>query len=255
MAFVRALSPPPEPRPGLRAPPRSRAAPHRLVPGPGRRRPVFIPPPRTVLFSTVRKPWADVIPCGYEMQHTLRDLVPLKAFLLAGTTVTIVEEKVEFSWSTRCPPKPALPALHAPLPAQPVHLSRKIPASPGLAHVHSKPPCCPLDSLLASGGTSGRQSPACQERKRGKGQERGERQEGKGRERQGSESRAGDRQGTAGPGERRSARDWPARPVTLLASPSRNRRGLPRPARLEGQPGGVGGGGGVFSGLETCWQQ
>nr|KAF6466198.1 leucine rich repeat containing 43 [Rousettus aegyptiacus] len=51
------------------------------------------------------------------------------------------------------------------------------------------------DSLLASGGTSGRQSPACQERKRGKGQERGEKQEGKGRERQGSESRAGDRQG------------------------------------------------------------
>lgn len=53
-----------------------------------------LPSPRTVLFSTTRKPWTDVIPCNYEMQHSLRDLVPLKAFLLAGTTVTIVEEKV-----------------------------------------------------------------------------------------------------------------------------------------------------------------
>ncbi|XP_014402503.1 PREDICTED: leucine-rich repeat-containing protein 43 [Myotis brandtii] len=61
------------------------------------------PHPRTVLFSTVRKPWADVIPCNYEMQHTLRDLVPLKAFLLAGTTVTIVEEKI-LSWPMVPPP-------------------------------------------------------------------------------------------------------------------------------------------------------
>ena len=50
--------------------------------------------PRTVLFSTVPKPWSDVIPCNYEMQHTLKDLVPLKAFLLSGTVVTVVEEKV-----------------------------------------------------------------------------------------------------------------------------------------------------------------
>uniref|UniRef100_A0A7N5KGN2 Leucine rich repeat containing 43 n=1 Tax=Ailuropoda melanoleuca TaxID=9646 RepID=A0A7N5KGN2_AILME len=55
--------------------------------------PRLCPSPGTVLFSTVRKPWTNVIPCNYEMQHTLRDLVPLKAFLLAGTTVTIVEEK------------------------------------------------------------------------------------------------------------------------------------------------------------------
>ncbi|XP_070255912.1 leucine-rich repeat-containing protein 43 isoform X2 [Myotis yumanensis] len=61
------------------------------------------PSPGTVLFSTVRKPWADVIPCNYEMQHTLRDLVPLKAFLLAGTTVTIVEEKI-LSWPVVPPP-------------------------------------------------------------------------------------------------------------------------------------------------------
>lgn len=50
--------------------------------------------PRTVLFSTVRKPWSDVIPCNYEMKHILKELVRVKAFLLAGTTVTIVEEKV-----------------------------------------------------------------------------------------------------------------------------------------------------------------
>ncbi|XP_015422748.1 PREDICTED: leucine-rich repeat-containing protein 43 [Myotis davidii] len=64
-----------------------------------------VPPPthRTVLFSTVRRPWADVIPCNYEMQHTIRDLVPLKAFLLAGTTVTIVEEKI-LSWPVVPPP-------------------------------------------------------------------------------------------------------------------------------------------------------
>ncbi|XP_045152777.1 leucine-rich repeat-containing protein 43 [Echinops telfairi] len=55
------------------------------------------PSPGTVLFSTMRKPWTNVIPCHYEMVHTLRDLVPLKAFLLAGTTVTIVEEKI-LSW-------------------------------------------------------------------------------------------------------------------------------------------------------------
>ncbi|XP_045441518.1 N-acetyllactosaminide beta-1,3-N-acetylglucosaminyltransferase 4 isoform X1 [Pipistrellus kuhlii] len=61
------------------------------------------PSPGTVLFSTVRKPWANVIPCSYEMQHSLRDLVPLKAFLLAGTTVTIVEEKI-LSWPVVPPP-------------------------------------------------------------------------------------------------------------------------------------------------------
>ncbi|XP_016074508.1 PREDICTED: leucine-rich repeat-containing protein 43 [Miniopterus natalensis] len=69
------------------------------------------PSPGTVLFSTVRKPWTDVIPCNYEMQHTLRDLVPLKAFLMAGTTVTIVEEKI-LSWPAVPPP------VDTPLPAK-----------------------------------------------------------------------------------------------------------------------------------------
>ncbi|XP_058547316.1 leucine-rich repeat-containing protein 43 isoform X3 [Neofelis nebulosa] len=48
---------------------------------------------------------------GYEMQHTLKDLVPLKAFLLAGTTVTIVEEKI-LSWPV------VLPPVDVPLPAK-----------------------------------------------------------------------------------------------------------------------------------------
>ncbi|CAD7674470.1 unnamed protein product [Nyctereutes procyonoides] len=65
--------------------------------------PRLCPSPGTVLFSTTRKPWTDVIPCNYEMQHSLRDLVPLKAFLLAGTTVTIVEEKI-LSWPLVPPP-------------------------------------------------------------------------------------------------------------------------------------------------------
>uniref|UniRef100_A0A8D2CS98 Leucine rich repeat containing 43 n=1 Tax=Sciurus vulgaris TaxID=55149 RepID=A0A8D2CS98_SCIVU len=59
--------------------------------------PRLFPSPGTVLFSTDRRPWADIISFGYEMQHTFKDLVPLKAFLLSGTTVTIVEEKI-LSW-------------------------------------------------------------------------------------------------------------------------------------------------------------
>ncbi|XP_022453612.1 leucine-rich repeat-containing protein 43 isoform X3 [Delphinapterus leucas] len=66
------------------------------------------PSPGTVLFSTVRKPWSDVIPCNYEMQHVLKDLVRLKAFLLSGTTVTIVEEKI-LSWPA-VPPSPNSPS-------------------------------------------------------------------------------------------------------------------------------------------------
>lgn len=42
----------------------------------------------------MHKPWADVIPCTYEMKHTLKELIRVKAFLLSGTTVSIVEEKV-----------------------------------------------------------------------------------------------------------------------------------------------------------------
>ncbi|XP_052024601.1 leucine-rich repeat-containing protein 43 isoform X2 [Apodemus sylvaticus] len=45
------------------------------------------PSPGTVLFNTVHKPWADVIPCTYEMKHSLKELIRVKAFLLAGTTI------------------------------------------------------------------------------------------------------------------------------------------------------------------------
>ncbi|XP_023576375.1 leucine-rich repeat-containing protein 43 [Octodon degus] len=65
--------------------------------------PRLCPAPGTVLFSTDHKPWADIIACNYEAQHSVRDLGPLKAFLLAGTTVTIVEEKI-LSWPVATPP-------------------------------------------------------------------------------------------------------------------------------------------------------
>ncbi|XP_070255910.1 leucine-rich repeat-containing protein 43 isoform X1 [Myotis yumanensis] len=217
------------------------------------------PSPGTVLFSTVRKPWADVIPCNYEMQHTLRDLVPLKAFLLAGTTVTIVEEKVGSPW--RPVPLP-VHFLSGPAPQFSWFqlLSRKTPAGPSVAHVPSRPPCCPLDSLLARGAASCRQLLACQgkggegereERERGE-RERGERQERERWERQGRQR--GEREGTPGPGQ------WPwalgtSRPgsVTLPASPpgteggQEEERGLqgaspgpPHPAGAGQRPGGPG---------------
>ncbi|XP_057621512.1 leucine-rich repeat-containing protein 43 isoform X2 [Chionomys nivalis] len=66
--------------------------------------PRLCPSPGTVLFSTVRKPWTDVIPCNYEMKHTLKELVRAKNFLLAGTTI--------LSW-------PVLPTpVESPLPAK-----------------------------------------------------------------------------------------------------------------------------------------
>ncbi|XP_028621836.1 leucine-rich repeat-containing protein 43 isoform X1 [Grammomys surdaster] len=69
------------------------------------------PSPGTVLFNTVHKPWSDVIPCTYEMRHTLKELIRVKAFLLAGTTVSIVEEKI-LSW-------PVVPTpVESPLPAK-----------------------------------------------------------------------------------------------------------------------------------------
>uniref|UniRef100_A0A6I8PBK1 Leucine rich repeat containing 43 n=1 Tax=Ornithorhynchus anatinus TaxID=9258 RepID=A0A6I8PBK1_ORNAN len=66
------------------------------------------PPPGVVLFSTLHKPWADVIECNYSMQHCLTDLVPLKTFLLSGTTVTVVEEKI-LSWPILPPPPETSP--------------------------------------------------------------------------------------------------------------------------------------------------
>ncbi|XP_067395682.1 leucine-rich repeat-containing protein 43 isoform X4 [Emydura macquarii macquarii] len=42
---------------------------------------------------TLRKPWAETIECSYRKEHVAGDLVALKAFLMSGTTVTVVEEK------------------------------------------------------------------------------------------------------------------------------------------------------------------
>ncbi|XP_048677659.1 leucine-rich repeat-containing protein 43 isoform X2 [Caretta caretta] len=46
---------------------------------------------------TLRKHWAETIECSHRKEHVTEDLAALKAFLMAGTTVTVVEEKV-FSW-------------------------------------------------------------------------------------------------------------------------------------------------------------
>ncbi|XP_053136430.1 leucine-rich repeat-containing protein 43-like isoform X2 [Hemicordylus capensis] len=56
------------------------------------------PPLETAnIHSTLRKPWAEIIDCEYRKEHITKDLVALKAYLLAGTTVSVVEEKV-VSW-------------------------------------------------------------------------------------------------------------------------------------------------------------
>ncbi|XP_070619346.1 leucine-rich repeat-containing protein 43 [Erythrolamprus reginae] len=47
--------------------------------------------------STAKKSWTETIDCDYRKEHLTDDLVALKAYLLAGTTVSVVEEKV-VSW-------------------------------------------------------------------------------------------------------------------------------------------------------------
>ncbi|XP_044296885.1 leucine-rich repeat-containing protein 43 [Varanus komodoensis] len=49
------------------------------------------------LHATPRKPWAETIECDYRKEHCAQDVAGLKAFLLAGTTVEVIEEKV-VSW-------------------------------------------------------------------------------------------------------------------------------------------------------------
>ncbi|XP_075754766.1 leucine-rich repeat-containing protein 43 isoform X1 [Pelodiscus sinensis] len=46
---------------------------------------------------TIRKSWAETMDCNHRKEHITGDLVELKAFLMAGTTITVVEEKV-LSW-------------------------------------------------------------------------------------------------------------------------------------------------------------
>ncbi|XP_072456660.1 leucine-rich repeat-containing protein 43 isoform X2 [Notamacropus eugenii] len=66
------------------------------------------PAPGSVLFNTLRKPWSNIIDYDYNMKHTLKDLVPLKAFLLLGTQVSIVEEKI-VSWQILPTPEESPP--------------------------------------------------------------------------------------------------------------------------------------------------
>nr|XP_009939936.1 PREDICTED: leucine-rich repeat-containing protein 43-like [Opisthocomus hoazin] len=56
------------------------------------------------VFVTPGKPWADTIDCSYRKEHTAKDLVGLKSYLAAGTTVSIVEEKV-LSWPVNADPE------------------------------------------------------------------------------------------------------------------------------------------------------
>lgn len=44
--------------------------------------------------STAKKGWTETIDCDYRKEHLTEDLVSLKAYLLAGTTVSVIEEKV-----------------------------------------------------------------------------------------------------------------------------------------------------------------
>ncbi|XP_061458526.1 leucine-rich repeat-containing protein 43 isoform X2 [Rhineura floridana] len=64
------------------------------------------------IYSTPRKPWAEVIECEYTKGHITRDLVALKAYLLAGTTVTVVEEKA----GTKKKKKSPSPELRSDIP-------------------------------------------------------------------------------------------------------------------------------------------
>ncbi|XP_058014776.1 leucine-rich repeat-containing protein 43 [Ahaetulla prasina] len=61
------------------------------------------PEPGVNTHSTAKKSWTETIDCDYRKEHLTRDLVALKAYLLAGTTVSVIEEKV-VSW----------PVIHTP---------------------------------------------------------------------------------------------------------------------------------------------
>ncbi|XP_077164585.1 leucine-rich repeat-containing protein 43 isoform X2 [Paroedura picta] len=56
-----------------------------------------VPSETANVYSTLRKPWAETIEYEYRKEHITKDLVSLKAYLLAGTTVAVVEEKI-VSW-------------------------------------------------------------------------------------------------------------------------------------------------------------
>ncbi|XP_063272246.1 leucine-rich repeat-containing protein 43 isoform X2 [Prinia subflava] len=56
------------------------------------------------VFATPGQPWAATIDCSYRKEHIAKDLLGLKSFLQAGTTVSVVEEKV-LSWPVDADPE------------------------------------------------------------------------------------------------------------------------------------------------------
>ncbi|XP_048370962.1 leucine-rich repeat-containing protein 43 [Sphaerodactylus townsendi] len=59
-------------------------------------------PNMTNVYYTLRKSWAETTECEYRKEHITKDLVALKAYLLAGTTLAVVEEKI-VSWPVESP--------------------------------------------------------------------------------------------------------------------------------------------------------
>uniref|UniRef100_A0A8C5WRQ8 Leucine rich repeat containing 43 n=1 Tax=Laticauda laticaudata TaxID=8630 RepID=A0A8C5WRQ8_LATLA len=55
------------------------------------------PEPRANTHSTAKEGWTETIDWDYRKEHLAEDLVALKAYLLAGTTVSVVQEKVQCS--------------------------------------------------------------------------------------------------------------------------------------------------------------
>uniref|UniRef100_A0A8D0FHV6 Leucine rich repeat containing 43 n=1 Tax=Strix occidentalis caurina TaxID=311401 RepID=A0A8D0FHV6_STROC len=64
----------------------------------------FLCPCTAKVFVTPTKPWADTINCSYRREHTARDLVGLKSYLMSGTIISVMEEKV-LSWPVGADPE------------------------------------------------------------------------------------------------------------------------------------------------------
>ncbi|XP_074700561.1 leucine-rich repeat-containing protein 43 [Strix aluco] len=73
----------------------------------GQREPAAMEEPKAhsaKVFVTPTKPWADTINCSYRREHTAKDLVGLKSYLMSGTIISVMEEKV-LSWPVSADPE------------------------------------------------------------------------------------------------------------------------------------------------------
>ncbi|XP_074743580.1 leucine-rich repeat-containing protein 43 [Strix uralensis] len=73
----------------------------------GQREPAAMEEPKAhsaKVFVTPTKPWADTINCSYRREHTAKDLVGLKSYLMSGTIISVMEEKV-LSWPVGADPE------------------------------------------------------------------------------------------------------------------------------------------------------